>query len=40
MLARLTRVPGILWNLTFVVVLAGSTWVAGSAVLRAAGVLT
>ena len=39
-LARLTRVPRTLWNLTFVIVLAGSTWVAGRAVVTASGLLT
>ena len=38
-LARLTRVPRVVWNATFVIVLAGSTWVAGRAVLDAAGIL-
>lgn len=38
-LARLTRVPRTLWNLTFVVVLAGSTWAAGRAVVTASGLL-
>jgi hypothetical protein len=38
-LARLTRVPRGLWNATFVVVLAAATWLAGSAVLDASGVL-
>ena len=38
-LSRLTRVPRGLWNGTFVLVLAGATWLAGSAVLDASGVL-
>lgn len=39
-LARLTRVPTALWNLTFVAVCLGATWFAGTTVLRAAGLLT
>ena len=38
-LARLTRVPRVVWNATFVLVLAAATWLAGRAVLGAAGVL-
>ena len=38
-LARLTRVPTVLWNLTFVLACLGASWVAGTTVLRAAGVL-
>ena len=39
-LARLTRVRRTLWNLTFVIVLAGSAWVAGRAGGPASGLLT
>ncbi|GAA4404538.1 M50 family metallopeptidase [Fodinibacter luteus] len=38
-LARLTRVPRAVWNATFVLVLAGASWVAGSTVLDASGIL-
>lgn len=38
-LARLTRVPGAVWNATFVVVLAWASWLAGSTVLEASGAL-
>ncbi|WP_377639166.1 M50 family metallopeptidase [Oryzobacter terrae] len=39
-LARLTRVPTVVWNLTFALACLGASWVAGSTVLRAAGVLS
>lgn len=39
-LSRLTRVPTALWNLTFALACGAASWVAGSTVLRAAGVLT
>jgi len=39
-LTRLTRVPRAIWNTTFVVVLAWASWLAGSTVLDAAGVLS
>ncbi len=38
-LTRLTRVPRVVWNTTFVVVLAWASWLAGSTVLDASGVL-
>ena len=38
-LTRLTRVPRLVWNTTFVVVLAWASWLAGSTVLDASGVL-
>ena len=38
-LTRLTRVPRAIWNTTFVVVLAWASWLAGSTVLDASGVL-
>ena len=38
-LARLTRVPRTVWNTTFVAVLAWASWLAGSTVLDASGVL-
>jgi hypothetical protein len=38
-LARLTRVPRVVWNTTFVVVLAAASWLAGSTVLDTSGVL-
>jgi hypothetical protein len=38
-LARLTRLPRAVWNATFVVVLAGASWLAGTTVLEASGVL-
>lgn len=38
-LARLTRVPRPVWNATFVLVLAGASWLAGTTVLDASGVL-
>ena len=38
-LARLTRVPRVVWNTTFVVVLAWASWLAGGTVLDASGVL-
>ena len=38
-LTRLTRVPRLVWNATFVVVLAWASWLAGSTVLDASGVL-
>lgn len=38
-LARLTRVPRALWNVTFVVVCAACTWAAARTVLAASGVL-
>lgn len=38
-LARLTRVPRGMWNTTFVIALASSSWVGGSTVLDASGVL-
>ena len=38
-LTRLTRVPRIVWSTTFVVVLAWASWLAGSTVLDASGVL-
>jgi hypothetical protein len=39
-LTRLTLVPRVVWNTTFVVVLAWASWLAGSTVLDASGVLT
>ena len=38
-LARLTRVPRVVWNTTFVAVLAGASWLVGQTVLDASGVL-
>ena len=38
-LARLTRLPRVVWNATFVVVLAAASWLAGTTVLDASGVL-
>ena len=38
-LARLTRVPRVVWNTTFVVVLGWASWLTGSTVLAASGVL-
>ncbi len=38
-LTRLTRVPRAIWNTTFAVVLAWASWLAGSTVLDASGVL-
>jgi hypothetical protein len=38
-LTRLTRVPRAIWNTTFVVVLAWASWLAGSTVLDASGVI-
>jgi hypothetical protein len=38
-LARLTRVPRVVWNTTFVVVLAAASWLVGQTVLDASGVL-
>jgi hypothetical protein len=38
-LTRLTRVPRLVWNTTFVVVLAWASWLAGSTALDASGVL-
>lgn len=39
-LARLTRVPTVLWNGTFVLACLGASWVAAGTLLRAAGLLT
>ena len=39
-LNRLTRVPRAIWNTTFAVVLAWASWLAGSTVLDASGVLS
>ncbi len=39
-LARLTRVPTVLWNGTFVLVCLFASWVVGRTVLEASGVLT
>jgi hypothetical protein len=38
-LARLARVPRVVWNTSFVVVLAAASWLAGSTVLDTSGVL-
>ena len=38
-LARLTRVPRVVWTMTFVAVLGWASWLAGSTVLDASGVL-
>ncbi len=38
-LARLTRVPRVVWNASFALVLVWATWLAGSAVLDASGAL-
>ena len=38
-LARLTRVPRVVWNTSFAIVLGWATWLAGSAVLDASGAL-
>ncbi|WP_392543801.1 M50 family metallopeptidase [Oryzobacter telluris] len=38
-LARLTRVPTVLWNVTFVLACLFASWVVGTTVLRAAGLL-
>jgi hypothetical protein len=39
-LARLTRVPRVVWNTSFAVLLAWATWLAGSTVLDASGALS
>jgi hypothetical protein len=38
-LARLTRLPRAVWNTTFAVVLVWASWLAGSTVLDASGIL-